>query len=161
MSLLDLDERLLDLAERIEIVYSPLADIKEFPTNVDVTFVEGAVTNVENEELAHAIRKNSRLVVSLGDCAVSGNVTALRNTFGVDELIDRAYVELGDGKKIRPNDYASVAKLLESARPLHEIIKVDAFLHGCPPTSDQIWFAVSELLDGRIPQYSNIFLRFG
>ncbi len=161
MSLLDLDERLIDLADRIELVYSPLADIKDFPENVDVTLVEGAVTNVENEELAHKIRRNSRIVVSFGDCAVAGNVTALRNKFSVEEIVDRAYGELSDKSKIRPNDYASVAKLLVSARPLHEIIKVDAYLHGCPPTAEQIWFAVSELLDGRIPQYSNVFLRFG
>jgi len=161
MSLMDLDERLIDLAEKIDLVYSPLADVKEFPANVDVTLVEGAVTNVENEEMAHVIRRNSRLVVSFGDCAVSGNVTALRNRFGVEELVDRAYGELSDGFKIRPNDYASVAKLLTTARPLHEIIKVDAYLHGCPPTAEQIWFAVTELLAGRIPQYSNVFLRFG
>jgi len=161
MSLMDLDERLIDLAENIDLVYSPLADVKEFPANVDVTLVEGAVTNVENEEMAHVIRRNSRLVVSFGDCAVSGNVTALRNRFGVEELVDRAYGELSDGFKIRPNDYASVAKLLTTARPLHEIIKVDAYLHGCPPTAEQIWFAVTELLAGRIPQYSNVFLRFG
>ena len=161
MSLMDLDERLIDLAEKIDLVYSPLADVKEFPANVDVTLVEGAVTNVENEEMAHVIRRNSRLVVSFGDCAVSGNVTALRNRFGVEELVDRAYGELSDGLKIRPNDYASVAKLLTTARPLHEIIKVDAYLHGWPPTAEQIWFAVTELLAGRIPQYSNVFLRFG
>jgi NAD-reducing hydrogenase small subunit len=161
MSLLDMDERLIDLADRIELVYSPLADVKEFPANVDVTFVEGAVTNVENEELAHLIRRNSRIVVSFGDCAVAGNVTALRNKFSVEEVVDRAYCELADKSTIRPNDYANVAKLLVTARPLHEIINVDAYLHGCPPTAEQIWFAVNELLDGRIPQYSNVFLRFG
>jgi NAD-reducing hydrogenase small subunit len=161
MSLMDLDERLIELSQRIDIVYSPLADVKEFPPNVDVTLVEGAVTNVENEEFAHIIRRNSRIVVSFGDCAVSGNVTALRNKIGVDELVDRAYGGLADGGKVRPNDYASIARLMPTARPLHEIITVDAFLHGCPPTADQIWFAVSELLEGRIPQYSHLFLRFG
>lgn len=161
MSFLDMDERLIELADKLELVYSPVADVKEFPGNVDVTLVEGAVGNAENEEQAHLIRRNSRFVVSFGDCAVTGNVTALRNTFPRDEVVDRAYADLGDGRGVLPDDYATIARLLPQARPLHEIIKVDAFLHGCPPTADQIWFAVNELLQGKIPVFSNIFLRYG
>jgi NAD-reducing hydrogenase small subunit len=161
MSFLDMDERLLELADKIELVYSPIADVKEFPGNVDVTLVEGAITNDENEEMAKIVRRNSRYVVSFGDCAVSGNVTALRNSSTVAEITDHAYGVLADGRPSRPNDYACVAKLLPTARPLHERITVDAFLHGCPPTADEIWFAVNELLAGRIPQFSTVFLRYG
>lgn len=161
MSFLDLDERLIELADKIDLVYSPVADIKEFPGDVDFTLVEGAVTNSENEEFAHIIRQRSKLVVSFGDCAVTGNVTALRNSFKPEEIIDRAYVELASGKTTRPSDYATLAKLLPTARPLHEVIKVDAFMHGCPPTADQIWFALKELLEGKIPVFANIFLRYG
>jgi len=161
MSFLDMDERLIELGEKIDLVYSPIADVKEFPGNVDVALVEGAVTNVENEKEAHIIRRNSRFVVSFGDCAVSGNVTALRNKTDVKLVIDKAYGDLADGRPTRPDDYATLAKLLPTARPLHEVIKVDAYLHGCPPTADEIWFAVNELLAGRVPQFSNIFLRYG
>ena len=161
MSFLDMDERLIELAEKIELVYSPIADVKHFPANVDVTLVEGAVSNNENEALAHIIRKNSRHVISFGDCATTGNVTAMRNRFSNDEIMHRAYVQLADGDPTIPSEFMTIAKLLPKAQPLHEIIPVDAFLHGCPPTADQIWFAITELLDGRIPVFSNVYLRYG
>ncbi len=161
MSFLDMDERLLELADKMELVYSPFADPKDFPATVDVTLVEGAVTNDENRELAHRIRRSSRIVASFGDCAVTGNVTAMRNTFDVGQVIDQAYGELADGRPCRPNDYSTIARLLPTARPLHEVIPVDAFLHGCPPTADQIWFAITELLSGRIPVFSTVYLRYG
>jgi NAD-reducing hydrogenase small subunit len=160
MSFLDLDERLIDLAGKIELVYSPIADVKVFPPNVDVTLVEGAVSDSEHEELARRIRRNSRYVVSFGDCAVMGNVTAMRNRFTNEELLQRGYVELATMQQGIP-DSPVLAKLLPSARPLHEMIRVDAFLHGCPPTSDQIWFALTELLEGRIPKFSTQYLRYG
>lgn len=161
MSFLDLDERLLDLAEKVQIVFSPVADVKTFPENVDITLVEGAVTNEENEEMAHLIRKRSRYVLSFGDCATTGNVTAMRNKFPVKELIDRSYRELADIPNGVPDDHALVAKLCPQALPLHHVIRVDAFLHGCPPTPDEIWFAMNELLNGRIPVFNTQFLRYG
>jgi NAD-reducing hydrogenase small subunit len=96
MSFLDLDERLLELGDAMDLVYSPIADIKEFPHDVDVTLVEGAVASREHEELAHLIRTRSRYVVSFGDCAVTGNVTAMRNSFPAEEVLHRSYVELAD-----------------------------------------------------------------
>ena len=93
MSFLDLDERLLELAEAADLVYSPIADIKEFPHDVDVTLVEGAVTNVDNLELAEQVRERSKLVVSFGDCAITGNVTSLRNYLPVDDLLTKVYHE--------------------------------------------------------------------
>jgi len=161
MSFLDLDERLIELGEKIDLVYSPIADMKVFPANVDVTLVEGAVANVENEELAHIIRKNSRCVVSFGDCAVSGNVPAMRNQWDPEVVLHRAYIELSDVNPRIPREYPTIAELMKQAKPLHEIITVDAFIHGCPPTSDQIWTALTELLAGRIPASTHVFLRFG
>lgn len=161
MSFLDMDERLIELADRIQLVYSPIADVKEFPKNVDVTLVEGAVTNTENEEMAHIIRSNSRFVISFGDCATTGNVTAMRNKYSVDEISQRAYVELSDMNQRIPDEYLNLAQLLKIAKPLHEIITVDAFLHGCPPTADQIWFTLDELLNGRVPVLPPAYLRYG
>jgi NAD-reducing hydrogenase small subunit len=161
MSFLDMDERLIELADKIELVYSPLADPKDFPRDVDVTLVEGAVSNVENEELAHTIRRNSRIVVSFGDCAVNGNVTAMRNRVSSEELLHRSYVELADVTPQIPREYETIAEMMKEARPLHEVIKVDAFIHGCPPTADSIWYAVSELLQGRLPAFASVYLRYG
>jgi NAD-reducing hydrogenase small subunit len=161
MSFLDLDERLIDLADKIELVYSPIADVKEFPRDVDVTLVEGAVASYEHEEFARLIRRNSRIVVSFGDCAVTGNVTAMRNALDVDDVLNRSYVELADITPRVPRDYPTIAELMKQARPLHEFITVDAFIHGCPPTADQIWSAVSELLAGKKPELTHVFLRYG
>ena len=161
MSFLDMDERLIELADKIELVYSPLADIKEFPRDVDIALVEGAVTNNENEAEAHLIRRNAKFVISFGDCAVSGNVTALRNSYDRDAVLERTFVELADVTPQVPRDHPTIAELLKSARPLHEVIPVDAFIHGCPPTADTIWFAIKELLEGRMPAFSPVYLRYG
>jgi NAD-reducing hydrogenase small subunit len=149
MSFLDLDEKLIDLAEAVELVYSPIADIKEFPKNVDVTLVEGAVANVDHLELAEKIRKHSKIVVSFGDCAVTGNVTSLRNKLNLDNLLDQVYRE-GPGAAPRGLDDDKVMPaLIDRVVPLHQIIPVDAFIPGCPPAPDRIWTAVSTLLTGK------------
>lgn len=161
MSFLDMDERLIELADKMDLVYSPIIDIKKFPEDVDVTLVEGAIANTEHEELAHLIRRRSRFVVAFGDCAVTGNVTAMRNGLTRDEVLERSYVQLADINPQIPRDYPTIAELMKLARPLHEIITVDAFIHGCPPTADQIWFAVGQLLEGKLPALSNVYLRYG
>ncbi len=161
MSFLDLDERLIELADKVNIVYSPIVDTKTFPENVDATLVEGAVCNSEHLHLAKQIRDRSRIVVSFGDCAVNGNITAMRNPLGkVEPVLQRAYIENTTCQPQIPNDYTVIPKLLERVQPLHEVIKVDAFLPGCPPSADLIYFVVTELLAGRIPDLSDK-LKFG
>jgi len=150
MSFLDLDESLIDLAKKAQIVYSPIADVKVFPENVDVTLIEGAVGNEEQLELLRKAREQSKILVAFGDCAVTGNVPALRNAFedGDKAVLRRAYIENVDVNPQIPND---VPKLLKKVRPLHEIVKIDYYIPGCPPPSDIISYVLTELLSGRTP----------
>lgn len=148
MSFLDLDERLLDLAEKAELVYSPIADVKEFPEDVDVTLVEGAVANLDHLDLAEKIRARSKVVVSFGDCAVTGNVTSLRNRLQIDDLLTQVYRE-GPGRTPQGGEDGSIVPaLLPRVYPLHQIIRVDAYVPGCPPDPNRIWTALSALLAG-------------
>jgi len=152
MSFLDLDEFLIDLAEKVDVVYTPLVDVKTYPDNVDVCLVEGAVANDENLEMAHRIRAATRYVISFGDCAVTGNVTALRNPLGVAlEVLRPVYVENNDANARIPDEKEIVPVLLDRVRPLHQVIDVDFFLPGCPPTAARIRVVLQDLLDGKSP----------
>jgi NAD-reducing hydrogenase small subunit len=150
MSFLDQDERLIDLAQKIQLVYSPIADIKAFPENVDVTLIEGALANEEQLAMLKKARARTKILISLGDCAVTGNVTALRNAWSHSdqEVIERAYLDKSD---LNPRYPDQVPKLLVKARPLHEAVKVDFFIPGCPPSADLINYVLTELLGGRTP----------
>src|SRR5262244_214321 len=97
MSFLDLDEWLIDLAGQVDVVFSPLADVKKYPEGVDVALVEGAIANQEHLEMVRTVREHTRVLISFGDCAVTGNVTALRNPLGKAEpILQRVYVEDAD-----------------------------------------------------------------
>lgn len=152
MSFLDIDERLVELADKIDLVYSPLVDTKEFPPEVDVTLVEGAVSSDEDLEKLYKIRKNTKILVSLGDCGVTGNVAAMRDCFPVTAVLNRAYVENATLQPGAPDQ--GVPKLLVKAKPLHEYVKVDVFVPGCPPSAEIIYYTVGELLEGRLPDLS-------
>ena len=158
MSFLDMDERLIELAEQIELVYSPLVDPKHFPDAVDVTLVEGAVSSNEDLEKIRHIREHTNILVSLGDCAVTANVPSMRNPFKVSEVLDRAYIENATVQPQIPN--VSVPTLLPRVRPVHSVVKVDVYVPGCPPSADTIYYVLSELLRGSVPDLSNR-TRFG
>jgi NAD-reducing hydrogenase small subunit len=149
MSFLDLDERLLELAQKADIVFTPVADIKVFPSDVDVTLVEGAVANEDHLESLRTVRERSRRLVSFGDCAVTGNVTALRNLVPVEAVLQTAYVDRTTTQPQVPNDDGIVPRLLPKVLPLHQVVAVDVYLPGCPPPADRIWTAVLALLEGR------------
>jgi NAD-reducing hydrogenase small subunit len=150
MSFLDQDELLLELAKKIKLVYSPIMDVKIFPENVDVTIVEGAVANEEQKHLLEKARAQTRILISIGDCAVTGNVTALRNAWrDSDKLaLEKAYVENTDENPQVPTE---VPKLLKKVHPLHQVVKVDYFIPGCPPSAAIINYVLTELLAGRTP----------
>jgi NAD-reducing hydrogenase small subunit len=149
MSLLDLDEGILALAKRVEVVYGPLVDAQEFPKAVDVTLVEGAVSSQHDLEKIHTVRQRSKLVVALGDCAVTGNVPAMRNPHPARKLLERIYVEGSQAARGVPVD--GVPPLLRQAVPIHEVVKVDLHIPGCPPGPKSIAYALGELIEGRMP----------
>lgn len=158
MSFLDMDEFLVEFAQKVEVVWGPTVDPKEYPKDVDVCIIEGAVSSDEDLHKLEMIRSRTKILVSLGDCAITGNVPSMRNPLEVSVLMERAYVENAAVNKRYPS--TGVPKHLKMARPLHEHVKIDAWIPGCPPPSKAIHFAVTELLAGRIPD-STEFTRFG
>jgi NAD-reducing hydrogenase small subunit len=161
MSLLDLGERLVEIAGAVELVYGPLVDAKEFPPGVDITLIEGAVANVDNLELLRQIRGRSRIVVSLGDCAVTGNVTSLRNFFPVDDLLTAVYHAGPGSAPLGADTGQELPALLPRVLPLHQVVAVDAFIPGCPPDAERIWTALTALLRGEPVQLSEAQRTFG
>ncbi len=158
MSLLDMDAVIISLAQKIDLVYGPLVDTQEFPEDVDVTLVEGAVSSQEDLSKLQKVRQRSHFLISLGDCAVTGNVPAMRNFTPVAKLLQRVYVEGSDERKIVPTD--GVPPLLKQARPLREFVKVDLCLPGCPPPAKTISGVILDLIEGR-KRNGNLTVRFG
>jgi NAD-reducing hydrogenase small subunit len=154
MSLLDMDERLIELSSQFRLVYSPLVDNKTFPDHVDVTLVEGAVASEDDLKKIRKIREHTRLLVSLGDCALTGNVSAMRYSCGTQPILLRVYQENADLQKQVPT--VGVPALLERVRPVHEVVPVDVFVPGCPPSADTIYQVLSELLAGRVPSLEGV-----
>ncbi len=158
MSFLDMDERLLAIADLVDVVYSPLVDTKEFPDEVDIALVEGAVASVDDEKKIRKIRAHSKLLVAMGDCAVAGNVPSMRNPIGPAAILDRAYIENVSTQPQIP--CVVVPRLLDVVRPIHEFVKVDVFLPGCPPSADTFHAALTALVTGE-PLDIPALTRFG
>jgi NAD-reducing hydrogenase small subunit len=147
MSFLDMDEFLFDFAKLADLVYSPLVDPKEFPDDVDVCFLEGAIANQDNLEVALQARRKSKVVVSFGDCAVTGNVTAMRNPLGDPvNILTKVYVDEVDVNGVVPDEEGIIPRLMPQVLPVHHVIDVDLFVPGCPPDADRIQRAVVALL---------------
>jgi NAD-reducing hydrogenase small subunit len=159
MSFLDLDEKLIDLAPVIDIVYGPLVDAKVYPENVDVAVIEGSVAAEEHRHLLKQIRERSKIVVALGDCAVTGNVPAMRNLVGKESALKRAYLDLPAAQPQIPGEV--IAPLVDSVHPLHKEIKIDVFVPGCPPNAERILYVLAELLAGRVPKLQGKMGMFG
>jgi NAD-reducing hydrogenase small subunit len=155
MSLLDTDERLIEVAKHVDVVWGPLVDHKEFPADVDVTLVEGAISSVEDLHRIKLVRARTGILVSLGDCAVTGNVSAMRNRFGARAVLRRAYLENETLDAQIPRQV--IPELLPMARPVHEVVPVDVFVPGCPPSADLIFSVLSDLLEGKRPAPAAIF----
>lgn len=158
MSFLDMDERLIELFQQADLVYSPLVDLKEFPEDVDITLVEGAVSSEEDLHKIQLVRKRTKILVAFGDCAVTGNVPSMRNPFGTNAVLQRAYLENVTLHPQVPREV--IPALCGRVRPVHEVVKVDVFIPGCPPSAETIYLALSDLLADRMPDTAKL-TRFG
>jgi NAD-reducing hydrogenase small subunit len=151
MSILDIDERILDLIELVQFDKSPIDDIKEFSGRCLVGLVEGGCCNDENVHVLREFRKHCDILIALGDCATMGGIPALRNVIPLGECLNEAY---RDGPTVynptgaMPND-PDLPLLLNRVYPVQEVVEIDYFLPGCPPSADAIWAALTALLSGR------------
>ncbi|MGA9398976.1 MAG: NADP oxidoreductase [Anaerolineaceae bacterium] len=153
MSLLDIDERIVTVAELVDLRSTPITDLKTpDESGVDVGILEGGINNTANEEVARTMRKRCKVLVALGDCAVFGGVPAMRNFFTIEESLRRAYVETestDESGKI-PSDPELAKPTL--VRAVSEIVPVDIYVPGCPPDADTIFYVLAELAQGRKPE---------
>jgi NAD-reducing hydrogenase small subunit len=162
MSFLDLDEFLIDLAEQADVVYTPFMDIKSYPKGVDVVLVEGAIANEEHLGMIQEVRRNTRVLIAFGDCAVTGNVTALRNPLGSAEpVLRRSYVEQVDLQPQIPCEPGIVPVLLDRVTPVHAVVKVDFYVPGCPPPAPRIRAVLEQFLTGGPARLEGREIKFG
>ena len=160
MSILDIDERILQLIELVEFDKSPIDDLKEFTGPVDIGLIEGGVSNDENVEVLRSFRKHCGILVSVGECALTGGVPSMRNMVSLKECLEEAYLNgptVVDG--VIPND-PDLPLLLDRVYPCHEVVKIDYFLPGCPPSADVLWEALTALLAGRQPALTTGLIKY-
>jgi NAD-reducing hydrogenase small subunit len=151
MSLLDIDERILELIELVEFDRSPVDDLKHITQRCAVGLIEGGCCNEENVHVLREFRKNCDVLVSFGDCATMGGIPAMRNNIPLEECINEAYrsgVTVYNPAGITPQD-PDLPLLLDRVYPAHEVVKIDFFLPGCPPSADALWAALTALLSGQ------------
>ena len=150
MSLLDIDERILELAKLVEFTATPITDIKR-PPEVDIALIEGAVANEENVEVLKLYRKQAKFLIALGDCAIFGNLPAMRNMFTLQECLEEAFLDtVSTVNGVIPTG-PDLPRLLPKVLPVPQVVKVDYCIPGCPPDAEAIWFVLTELLAGRVP----------
>ncbi len=150
MSFLDIDERIFQLAEVVEFDRSPLTDIKQVH-RCDIGLIEGGVCNEENIRVLREFRTHCKTVVAIGACAINGGIPALRNHYDLTDCLNEAYLEsIGVENPQLPDD-PELPRLLDKLHPVHELVKVDYSLPGCPPSADAIWTLLQDLVAGREP----------
>lgn len=162
MSLLDIDERIVELLNHVQLLSTPITDLKHPPEEgCDVGILTGAVSNDHQEKVAKQMRERCKVLISLGDCAVFGGICTMRNFFDVEDVLRRAYVET---ESTAPDQEVprspEIAKLFPRVKAVNQVVDVDLHVPGCPPPADAIWYVITELLAGRTPVLSDDLLKY-
>ncbi len=160
MSLLDIDEKLLDLLELVEFDRSPINDIKHISGPVDVGLIEGGVCNVENVHTLREFRRMCKVLVAVGECANTGGVPSMRNGIPLKRCLEESFIRGQGTENAHIPDDPELPLLLNKVRPLHHVVKIDHFLPGCPPSADAFWRFLTELLAGRDPSLPSAMIHF-
>ena len=160
MSMLDMDERLVQLLEKIELTSTPITDLKHPPKEgVTVGILSGTVNNTTNLDVVKEMRERCKILIAMGDCAVFGGIMTMRNFFNMEEALKRAYIETESTVEGFIPNSEELSKPIK-ARPVNDVVKVDIHLPGCPPSANAIYYVLSELLEGRIPVLSGDNLKY-
>ncbi|MGC9358915.1 MAG: NADP oxidoreductase [Anaerolineae bacterium] len=162
MSLLDIDERIIELTKHVQILSSPITDLKHPPKEgCDVGILTGAVSNDHQEHVARTMRERCKVLIAVGDCAVTGGICTMRNFFDLEDVLERGYVETestSENQKVPRSP--EIAKLFPRVKAVDQVVKVDLHIPGCPPPADAWWYAITELLAGRTPVLTDDLLTY-
>jgi coenzyme F420-reducing hydrogenase gamma subunit len=160
MSFLDIDEKIVDLIEFVEFSRTPLTDIEHCAPDCDIGLIEGGVCNTENIEVLKEFRDNCKILIAVGSCAINGGVPAVRNSIDVEECLREAYIDgIGVANPQIPVD-REIPYILERVHPIHEVVKIDYFLPGCPPPAEAFWQILTGLLAGEEVELSYDLMHF-
>ncbi|MGB9857133.1 MAG: NADP oxidoreductase [Dictyoglomaceae bacterium] len=161
MSFLDMDERLVELINKgLEINATPITDLKVPDEDTDIGIIEGAVATDHHEEEVKLMRKKCKFIVALGDCAVFGGIPTMRNYFSKEELLERGYITTESTFQGKIPTSEELGKHLPKTMAVNEVIKVDFYIPGCPPSADTIYYVLKEILEGRVPVLSGELLKY-
>lgn len=162
MSFLDIDERIVEFLATFDLTSSPITDLKHPPEGgVDVGILTGGVGNQAQVREAEEMRRKARILIAMGDCAVTGGICTMRNFFDREQVLQRGYVDSESTVAGTPPEHPDLTPLTRRVRSVKEVVPVDVYLPGCPPTADAIWYVLTELAAGRAPQLSGALLKYG
>jgi len=162
MSFLDIDERIVELLKHVELTSTPITDLKHPPEEgVDVGILTGGIGNEDEEAEAIEMRERSKILIAMGDCAVFGGICTMRNFFDKEEVLRRGYIETESTVDGEIPVHEDLSPLTDKVKSVGDVVPVDIYIPGCPPTADAIWYVLSELLEGRMPKLEGKVLKYG
>jgi len=173
ITITELGMRLVDVSELVDIVFWPAAmDFKYEEVRamkdkeIDICFFNGAIRNSENEEIAHLLRKKSKLMIAFGSCSHLGGIPGLANLFDVETLLERVFdtaQSLDESRGTRPQlknkmpeGEIKLPEMYDRVKSLAQTVEVDYFMPGCPPVVDQVWNVFQVILTGKLPKKGSV-----